>query len=45
MLERRDDGVVADEAVVADGDASLVLEPAAGVDEHAAPEPDVLAEV
>ena len=45
VVQRRDDGVVADEGSIADVDAALVLEPAAAVDEHILTETDVLAEV
>lgn len=45
VVEGREDGVVPDEAPVPDDDAALVLEPAAGVDEHVTPQGDVLAEV
>lgn len=45
VIEGRDDGVVANEHVVTNGDAALVLEGAPGIDECALPERRVLPEV
>lgn len=45
MVQRGDDGVVTDERTVANHEAALVLEPAAGVDEDVLPEPDTASEI
>ena len=45
VIQRRDDGVVADEGAVADLDSTLVLEAAAAINKDVLSEPDVLAEV